>query len=285
MGTQEIEFTLPGKIERYLALLSKLYAHKSETELQKIVVNASVKVDEGSDYDNWDGGTYGHDVHLELPEVLYFSVIDEKNAIQERIRTDLNTVSSSVPREYFSSVYLEYQFTPLSDWRSESGLLIRPSQTGKIGPSKTLEGKIRAKDIGSVEQEYIRAMDSLAKDPPASLTAACAIIESICRHYIEEHGLQQPKETSIKPLWSVVSKHLNLDPGRIEDEDLKRILSGMFSIIDGIGALRTHAGSAHGRGKFRYNIQPRHARLAVHASHTLAVYLFEGWDDKGASHS
>ena len=239
MGTQEIEFTLPDEIERYLALLSKLYAHKSETELQKIVVNSSVKINEGADYDNWGGGIYGHAVHL------------------------------------------EYQFTPLNDWRSESGLLIRPRQIGKIGSSKTLEEKIRAKDIASVEQEYVRAMDSLAKDPPASLTAACAIIESICKYYIEEHGLLQPKEASIKPLWNVVSKHLNLDPGRIEDEDLKRILSGMFSIIDGIGALRTHAGSAHGRGRFRYNIQPRHARLAVHASHTLAVYLFEGWDDKG----
>jgi hypothetical protein len=66
----------------------------------------------------------------------------------------------------------------------------------------------------------------------------------------------------------------------VEDNDLRKILTGLNSIVDGIGALRTHAGSAHGRGVMKYKIQPRHARLAVHAAHTLTVFLLESWDNK-----
>ena len=55
------------------------------------------------------------------------------------------------------------------------------------------------------------------------------------------------------------------------------ILGGLSSIVDGVGALRTHAGSAHGRGKKGYEIQPRHARLAVYAAHTLVLFALETW--------
>ena len=46
---------------------------------------------------------------------------------------------------------------------------------------------------------------------------------------------------------------------------------------EGIGALRTHASSAHGAGKKIYNLQPRHARLAIHAAHTVALFILESW--------
>lgn len=55
------------------------------------------------------------------------------------------------------------------------------------------------------------------------------------------------------------------------------ILGGLGAVVDGIGALRTHAGSAHGRGRRAYRVEARHARLAVHAAHTLVVFGIETW--------
>ena len=86
-----------------------------------------------------------------------------------------------------------------------------------------------------------------------------------------------PKKKDIKSTWSIVRKHLNFDPSSIEDRDLKEILSGLASLVGGIGALRTHASTAHGHGKTRYKVKPRHARLAVHSSHTLALFVIESW--------
>jgi hypothetical protein len=86
-----------------------------------------------------------------------------------------------------------------------------------------------------------------------------------------------PNKQTIGPLWTEVAKHLGLSPGQLADDDLKQILSGLFSVVNGIGALRTHEGSAHGHGVKAYKITARHARLAVHAAHTTAVFILETW--------
>ncbi|WP_408869663.1 abortive infection family protein [Commensalibacter nepenthis] len=66
----------------------------------------------------------------------------------------------------------------------------------------------------------------------------------------------------------------------MEDHDLKQILSGLISVVQGISSLRTHSSSAHGQGKKTYKLEPRHARLAVHSSHIIALFILETWDKK-----
>jgi hypothetical protein len=68
---------------------------------------------------------------------------------------------------------------------------------------------------------------------------------------------------------------LNVDPTLREDQ--KRILQGLASIVDGVGAYRTHIGSAHGRGMTPPAIEVSEARLAVNASHTLVTFIMERW--------
>jgi hypothetical protein len=96
--------------------------------------------------------------------------------------------------------------------------------------------------------------------------------------YIEDEGLDMPSGETIKPLWSLVSKHLGFDLSSIPDDDLKRILSGLISIVEGLGSLRTHAGSAHGHGRKSYRVTARHARLALNATYALTTFLLETWD-------
>lgn len=70
------------------------------------------------------------------------------------------------------------------------------------------------------------------------------------------------------------------------DDDIKKVLSGLSSVVDGIACSRTHDGSAHGREKRAYKVQPRHARLVVHAAHTLVLFALETWSErKRSSHS
>ena len=161
---------------------------------------------------------------------------------------------------------------------------IRPMaiEGGVAAPSRSLREIIQDKDIGSLHDEFNRALAAVESDPPAAATAACASLEAVFKVYIEDHQLPRPNQETVKLLWKTVSKHLGLDPRRIEDNDLKRILSGLSSVVDGIGALRTHAGSAHGRGTMRYHLKPRHARLAVHSAHTLAAFVVESWDERAA---
>jgi hypothetical protein len=147
-------------------------------------------------------------------------------------------------------------------------------------PAKSLQDILKQRDLPAVQIEFERALADVQKDPEASLTAACAMVESICKIYIEDRDLPRPTKESIKDLWKVVASDLGFNPASIEDEDLRRVLSGLSSIIDGLGSIRTHAGSAHSRGKKRYKVAPRHAKLVIHAAHTLTTFLIETWQSK-----
>ena len=152
---------------------------------------------------------------------------------------------------------------------------------GSVGtPSLSLKDIIRARDLASIHEEFDRSLRNVESNPREAISAACNILESVCKVYIEDEGLEMPKKQDLQPVWNLVRKDLGFDPGSIEDRDLQEILSGLLAVVNGIGALRTHSSSAHGAGRLRYRLQPRHARLAIHAAHTLAAFIIESWDNK-----
>ncbi len=158
-------------------------------------------------------------------------------------------------------------------------------QGGKIigahsTPAISLEQHIRKRNIESVNLEFDRAISNIESNPREAISAACNILESVFKVYIEEEGIEMPNKKDLKPTWAVVRESLNFDPSKVEDRDLKEILGGLAGVVGGVGALRTHASSAHGAGKKIYNVEPRHARLAVHSAHTVALFVLESWEKR-----
>jgi len=152
---------------------------------------------------------------------------------------------------------------------------------GVTAVSKALEDIIKARDLSGLQTEFDRIYKNVESDPASAVTASCALLESLFKIYVEENRLEMPSEQSIKPLWKVIRKDLKLDPAIVDDDDLKTILSGLAAVVEGTGSLRTHKGSAHGRGKTVYKLKPRHARLAAHAAFTLASFVLEAWGERG----
>ncbi len=151
---------------------------------------------------------------------------------------------------------------------------------GQSITSVQLQDAIKKRNLPAVEMEFKRAFDNLHSDPREAVSAACNIIESTFKIYIADEGIAPPAKQDLQGLWKVVRDSLGMDTKTIEDEDLKRILSGLYSITDGIGALRTHASSAHGASRKIYTLKPRHARLAINAAHTLTMFILESWEEK-----
>lgn len=152
---------------------------------------------------------------------------------------------------------------------------------GTTGASKTLGELIRGRDFQAIDLEFDRALENANTDPREACSAACNVLESLFKIVIHDEELAKPAKQDLKNLWKSVAEYLNFDPKKIEDDDLRKILSGMNSVVDGIGALRTHASAAHGAGKQIYKLEPRHARLAIHSAHTLATFVLESWDKRG----
>lgn len=154
--------------------------------------------------------------------------------------------------------------------------------SGGLAPSKKLAELIQNRDMPAIHREFDRALETVEAKPREAVSAASNILESIFKTYIEDNHLQMPDKQDLQPVFKVVRAHLGLDPSSIEDQDLQRIITGLFSVVDGIGALRTHAGSAHSEGRKGYKLEPRHARLAVNSAHTVATFIMETWDKKAA---
>lgn len=150
------------------------------------------------------------------------------------------------------------------------------TKAGSTPITKTLEEYLKTGDFSSIENEFERAVEHIQTDPHSSITASCAIIEATLKCYIESFdNLNIPNKLNVMALWAVVQSHLDLNADTILADDQHKILKGLSSIIDGVGAFRSHIGSAHGRGSNPPSIVAAEARLAVNAAHTIVIFILE----------
>jgi hypothetical protein len=138
-------------------------------------------------------------------------------------------------------------------------------------------------DFDTVQLDISRALASAQDDPEDAVTAACSLIESVCRSILIELKLPLPAKKDIEGLIRAVQEPLNLSPGRMDlpaeiEADIRQVLGGLTSVAKGIGALRTHAGDAHGREKGFRRIDTRIARFAINAASSVALFLIDTWE-------
>lgn len=143
--------------------------------------------------------------------------------------------------------------------------------------------KVATLDFDTVQMEIARALPNLKDDPEDAVTAACSLIEAVCRSILIELGRPLPPKKDIEGLLRAVQDALNLSPGRSDlpteiENDVRQILGGLTSVAKGVGALRTHGGDAHGREKGFKRIDARIARLALNAASSVAMFLIETWE-------
>ena len=148
-------------------------------------------------------------------------------------------------------------------------------KSGSTVATKTLEDYLKSGDFSSIEVEFERALSNINTDPHTSITAASAIVDSVLKYYIERHSLIAPARMNIGPLWQTVRQELTLNDDSQLSDDQNKILTGITSIIDGVGAFRSHIGSAHGRGAFPPKISVLEARLAVNVSHSIVTFIMD----------
>lgn len=142
-----------------------------------------------------------------------------------------------------------------------------------------------ALDLDTVRRDLDRALVSAEADPEDAVTAACSVVESVCKSVLTELGLPLPAVKDVQHLFKAVQEPLGLSPARKDlpneiSVDVKMVLQGLASMVQGIGALRTHAGDAHGREKGFKRIDARIARLAIHSASCAAVFIIETWQQK-----
>jgi hypothetical protein len=150
----------------------------------------------------------------------------------------------------------------------------------------TAPGIVAARGVLSIDgttyvaQQITRMEAAVINDPDLAIGTAKEIVETCCKTILHERGIEIPKNADLPQLVKLASRELQLTPDDIPEKakasgTIKRLLSNLATITQGIVELRNQYGTGHGKHAKTKGLTPRHAKLAVGAASTLAVFLVE----------
>jgi hypothetical protein len=125
----------------------------------------------------------------------------------------------------------------------------------------------------TVHQAWQRALDRRLDDPEGAITAARSLLESVCKHVLDELTVPYEDAVELPKLYKLVADALQLAPSQHTEQVFKQILGACTAIVEGLGALRNRLGDAHGKGKAPVRPAARHAELAVNLAGATATFL------------
>lgn len=149
------------------------------------------------------------------------------------------------------------------------------------GPSlDDLKQKAKSLDANHLAEQIRRMEDSVETDPSLAIGTAKELIETCCKTILSERGQEISGTPDIPTLTKATLKELNLVPEGVPNaargaDVIKRLLSNLSTIGHGLAELRGLYGTGHGQHGSTAGLTTRHAKLAVGAASTLAVFLFE----------
>ena len=266
MSNSDRQYFLPGKVDSYLAVLNRRYEDSGEKLLREVVVNGTVSIQEGTDSDNWNGGMYGHAITLTLSEELYTRIMDTKDQLQDRIRTDINKLDSS-GNEYISEVIFDLLPAHDDDWRERTGVYRAPTNIPSIAPDALQriwgEGRIRVflSHKSSIKQDTAKLKAAFARCGVAAFVAhedieptqewqqeieralfsMDALVALLSRDFHDSHWTDQEVGVAIGRGVPVIAVRLGMDPyglmgmrqglSRCNLEDPDGIASAVFYLL------------------------------------------------------
>ena len=143
-------------------------------------------------------------------------------------------------------------------------------------------------DPGYVAQQITRMEASVGNDPALAIGTAKELVETCCKTILTVRGIVFSRSADLPELVKLTIKELALAPSDIPDsakaaETVKRLLNNLATITQGVAELRNQYGTGHGKAAGSKGLGPRHAKLAVGAASTLAVFLAETHNERPRS--
>lgn len=149
------------------------------------------------------------------------------------------------------------------------------------GPSlDDLKRKAKSLDANHLAEQIRRMRDSVESDPSLAIGTAKELIETCCKTILCERGREISGTPDIPTLTKATFKELKLVPEDVPNaargaDVIKRLLSNLSTVGHSLAELRGLYGTGHGQHGSTAGLTTRHAKLAVGAASTLAVFLFE----------
>jgi hypothetical protein len=154
---------------------------------------------------------------------------------------------------------------------------ILASLDGETPADNSIGDALHTLDRDEVLRAWHRAVERRLTDPDGAITAARTLLESTCKHLLDELGVAYGDTADLPKLYRTTAKSLHLAPDQHTEEVFRQILGGCQAVVEGLGAMRNRLSDAHGRGKHAAKPAPRHAELAVNLAGAMATFLVDTW--------
>lgn len=205
------------------------------------------------------------------------------------LRSDTNTKLPDFIRRYSSLHELQNFVLDKHDTFQERRELIQDAfrplieyleadeRTPGVAPiGDTLE----AFDHEHVYAAWQKALDRRIADPEGAITAARTLLETVCKHILDDANVEYADDADLPKLWALAAEKTNLAPSQHQEVVFRSILGNCQSVVSNLAAIRNRIGDAHGQGRRPVKPKARHAELAVNLAGTMASFLVATWAER-----
>jgi len=157
---------------------------------------------------------------------------------QERIAAKLNPILRQ--DGYFLAQVGRVSGHPLYGVRETTANGIQPAD-------ELISQALISFDETGVHHAWKKALDRRTADPEGAITAAKTLLETVCKHIIDEAGETYGENDDLPKLYSTAAECLNLAPNQHTEKIFKSILGNCQSIVGNLAGLRNRLGDSHGQ--------------------------------------
>ena len=227
----------------------------------------------------------------------YYHAVDFNNPVHvervlnvyEAILADCQTHLVN-PGTYSDTSALRRQYDKLLSCLRRDGYELEDGRLRARGNSALLRHLSTTAD--TLDAEYLaaqvnRLIGAVEQDADLAIGQAKELVETCCKTILAASGESDYDRLDLVPLVKKTFKRLQLLPEDIPENargtrTIKAVLGNLAMISQGMAELRNLYGTGHGRRAGYKRLPNRHARLAVGAATTLAVFLFETHSERVA---
>lgn len=123
--------SIPNDIEGILRTVAQIYAMQGSRREVAILAKSKPEVEQ-TDYDNWNGGTYGFRLVLRLPATHYAQIESDREKIQADILKRMDPLLSGYQNESINSVLLTLEIENDANWRKNATLWLQKAEAGSL---------------------------------------------------------------------------------------------------------------------------------------------------------
>lgn len=110
---------IPSDIEGILRTLAQIYAMQGARREVAVLAKSKPEVEQ-TEYDNWNGGTYGYSLTLRLPSAHYAQIESQRDAIEQDLLKRMEPLLRGYQNESIHAVIISLEIENDANWRKNA---------------------------------------------------------------------------------------------------------------------------------------------------------------------